>query len=309
MRAGALTTDRLDVAAWLGHPAAAKATGLELDPATGLPLDVREERAGRTTKADLTRWASRIGRGWDGEVRCRAALAVGAHHLAELRRDATRAPGEVLRLLDDPRDRLAWELWDAAATWTSSGREQARRRLTAVLTGVHPGQLHHQAVHKAAVFVAAVAAGKLRPNWWPRPAQLNEPLQWMEADLRAVREHVVPWALGLRDPLARLPVVSLDALEVASPCPRVWSQLAPTADPSVRRCDECALDVIDLSALARAEAEALLRASAGGRCVRFYRDGDGAVLTGDCLVGLRGRAAPRQAVMGLFLGDPQGGDD
>lgn len=69
-------------------------------------------------------------------------------------------------------------------------------------------------------------------------------------------------------------------------------------DPAgrVRACDQCQLQVHDLSALSRAEAEALLAAASGGRlCVRFYRRADGRVQTRDCAAGVEAlsRRVPR----------------
>ena len=58
-------------------------------------------------------------------------------------------------------------------------------------------------------------------------------------------------------------------------------------DDSVRFCDHCRLNVYNLSALTRVEAEALLASTEGKLCARLYRRSDGTVLTKDCPVGLR----------------------
>ncbi|MEZ5962544.1 MAG: hypothetical protein R3F56_01745 [Planctomycetota bacterium] len=77
-------------------------------------------------------------------------------------------------------------------------------------------------------------------------------------------------------------------LAVASPCPAEWNQM--TGDAKRRFCQQCQLHVHDLSAMTRAEAEAVLRDAGGARvCVRFFRRHDGTVLTRDCPVGLRQR--------------------
>src|SRR4051812_6201736 len=55
----------------------------------------------------------------------------------------------------------------------------------------------------------------------------------------------------------------------------------------VRHCDQCDLNVYNLSALTADEAEVLLVAHEGRRlCGAFYRREDGTVLTRDCPVGL-----------------------
>jgi hypothetical protein len=75
----------------------------------------------------------------------------------------------------------------------------------------------------------------------------------------------------------------------------------------VRFCGECRLNVYNLSAMTRPEAEALLRAKEGRLCVRFYVRRDGTALTQDCPRGLaalrRGtvRLAARLAAAAVFL--------
>jgi hypothetical protein len=101
----------------------------------------------------------------------------------------------------------------------------------------------------------------------------------------------------------------LDRVRIASPCPMEWG--AMKGDERVRHCDMCHLDVHNLSAMTRAEAEEFMewRASQDGRvCVGFYRRADGTILTQDCPVGLRAlrlRAARMvtraAAVLGLLV--------
>ncbi len=87
----------------------------------------------------------------------------------------------------------------------------------------------------------------------------------------------------------------LDRLTVASPCPASWDAMA--GDDRTRFCGECRLNVYNLSAMTRPEAEALLRAKEGRLCVRFYQRRDGTVLTQDCPRGLAavGRGTVRLA--------------
>ncbi|HSN26584.1 MAG TPA: hypothetical protein VLT45_09865, partial [Kofleriaceae bacterium] len=57
----------------------------------------------------------------------------------------------------------------------------------------------------------------------------------------------------------RLPV--LPNIRVASPCPADWN--AMVGDSRVRACATCNKNVFDLSAMTRADAEALIRATNG----------------------------------------------
>jgi hypothetical protein len=96
----------------------------------------------------------------------------------------------------------------------------------------------------------------------------------------------------------------LDRVGIASACTARWEDMAPTGDDHVRRCSMCSLDVHDLSAMGRAEAEALLAshltpggANQGRRlCGSLRRRADGTIIFGDCPVGLaRARAAARRS--------------
>jgi hypothetical protein len=53
----------------------------------------------------------------------------------------------------------------------------------------------------------------------------------------------------------------------------------------VRLCTVCGQNVYNLSAMSRAEAEALIRQKEGRPCVRFYQRSDGMVLTKNCPIG------------------------
>jgi len=55
----------------------------------------------------------------------------------------------------------------------------------------------------------------------------------------------------------------------------------------MRFCGQCSLNVYNLSAMTREAAESLIAANEGRLCVRFYRRGDGSIITQDCPVGLR----------------------
>jgi hypothetical protein len=60
-----------------------------------------------------------------------------------------------------------------------------------------------------------------------------------------------------------------------------------TGDNRVRHCQECKLNVYNLSEMTRSEAERLIAGREGRLCVRFYRRADGTILTRDCPWGFR----------------------
>jgi hypothetical protein len=109
-----------------------------------------------------------------------------------------------------------------------------------------------------------------------------------------------------------LPVL-LENLRVAAPCKADWDEMS--GDDRVRFCGGCEKNVYNLSAMTRADAEALVREREGRLCVRFYRRQDGTVLTADCPVGAQRRrvrqrlwasvcsvAASAALVLGLVTG-------
>ncbi|MHC5010884.1 MAG: hypothetical protein ACYTG6_08045 [Planctomycetota bacterium] len=72
----------------------------------------------------------------------------------------------------------------------------------------------------------------------------------------------------------------LDRIEVATPCSASWD--AMRGDDRVRFCGACRLNVYNLSAMDRKDAEALIRNAEGRVCARFFRRADGTVVTRDC---------------------------
>lgn len=78
----------------------------------------------------------------------------------------------------------------------------------------------------------------------------------------------------------RLPV--LPNIRVASPCRADWN--AMTGDSRVRACATCNRNVFDLSAMTRADAEALIRATNGDLCAQYWQRKDGTILLADCTV-------------------------
>ena len=81
------------------------------------------------------------------------------------------------------------------------------------------------------------------------------------------------------------PYEKLENMSIASPCSAKWSEMK--GDTKVRHCELCGLNVYNLSALRRPEAERLIQEREGRLCVRFHLRSDGTVLTADCPVGLR----------------------
>jgi hypothetical protein len=77
----------------------------------------------------------------------------------------------------------------------------------------------------------------------------------------------------------------LKHVRVAAPCPASWERML--GNDRVRFCDQCNLNVYNLSALTKRDAERLIMSTEGRLCVRFYRRADGTILTQNCPTGLR----------------------
>jgi hypothetical protein len=100
----------------------------------------------------------------------------------------------------------------------------------------------------------------------------------------------------------------LDRVRVAAPCKADWDQMI--GSDHVRFCGQCSLNVYNLSAMTRPDAESLIARTEGRLCARFYRRGDGSIITKDCPVGLRAirrrvsyvAKAISSMVLGLFAG-------
>lgn len=73
----------------------------------------------------------------------------------------------------------------------------------------------------------------------------------------------------------------LQNLTIPISCTESWDDMK--GSERVRHCALCRKDVYNLSAMPRPEAAALLAGNVDGNlCVRFYRRGDGTVVTNDC---------------------------
>jgi hypothetical protein len=77
----------------------------------------------------------------------------------------------------------------------------------------------------------------------------------------------------------------LNNVRVAAPCPADWDSMY--GNERVRFCEQCQLNVYNLSEMSRVEAEQLIGRADGRLCVRYYRRRDGSILTQNCPVGLR----------------------
>lgn len=89
---------------------------------------------------------------------------------------------------------------------------------------------------------------------------------------------------------------SLDLIQIASPCTANWD--AMKGDERMRHCEECQLNVFNISDMTRDEATAFLAERTGRTCVRMFKRADGTVITRDCPVGL---AALRARLVRLSL--------
>jgi hypothetical protein len=95
----------------------------------------------------------------------------------------------------------------------------------------------------------------------------------------------------------RLPVFA--EIRVASPCRADWSRMV--GDDRVRHCGDCKRYVYNLSAMTRAEAEALIGSLENAPCIRYYERADGTILFADCTVLRSQRRRGRLTVAGAAL--------
>lgn len=77
----------------------------------------------------------------------------------------------------------------------------------------------------------------------------------------------------------------LDDVMVAAPCTMGWESMQ--GDNRVRFCNQCQLNVYNLSGMSDEEAEDLLQVKGDSICISLYRRADGTILTENCPVGLK----------------------
>jgi len=119
----------------------------------------------------------------------------------------------------------------------------------------------------------------------------------LEAEVDAIRKQRDAAARLLEEARERAKLPVLDNLHVASPCSASWAQMP--GDERVRACGKCKQNVYNLSALTRAEAEALIAERNGRMCVRYYQRADGTILLADCTVGKRNKRVVRALAAGI----------
>lgn len=86
----------------------------------------------------------------------------------------------------------------------------------------------------------------------------------------------------------------LSYVRIAAPCRADWKRMP--GNERVRFCDQCSMNVYNLSNMTKKDAEALVLNTEGRLCVRYYHRADGSILTANCPVGLR---ALKRRVSGL----------
>ncbi|HEY9785679.1 MAG TPA: hypothetical protein V6D17_09780 [Candidatus Obscuribacterales bacterium] len=77
----------------------------------------------------------------------------------------------------------------------------------------------------------------------------------------------------------------LNSIQIAAPCSVDWNSMS--GDERIRFCQQCKLNVYNISEMSKKEAVELIRKSEGRTCIRMYKRCDGTVITDNCPVGLR----------------------
>lgn len=78
----------------------------------------------------------------------------------------------------------------------------------------------------------------------------------------------------------------LNRISIAAPCTASWEQMV--GDDRERFCNQCSLNVYDISSMSTLEAEEFLSLRKEGRvCIQFYKRIDGTILTDNCPKGLK----------------------
>jgi hypothetical protein len=118
----------------------------------------------------------------------------------------------------------------------------------------------------------------------------------LERELTDKTRELADAARVLEEARAKRRLPMLDNLRVATPCSASWDRMV--GDDRVRHCHDCNKNVFELSGMTRDEAEALLVATNGNVCVRYYQRADGTILTADCAVGVSKRRKRRLIAAG-----------
>ena len=89
----------------------------------------------------------------------------------------------------------------------------------------------------------------------------------------------------------------LDQIKVAAPCKASWEDMDGNAQ--VRHCNQCSLNVYNISEMTTQDATALIQEKEGKLCLRMYKRPDGTLINRDCPVGVGRRR--RMALIGAGL--------
>jgi hypothetical protein len=187
---------------------------------------------------------------------------------------------------------------------------RSEERIASNILADRPTRVEKAGSESARRVIAVDRVGTRRPAEPDRRALVNIEAGCGNFTPRAASKGMdqVP-TLSLGGAMTRWATDPLRRVRIASPCPADWD--AMYGDDRVRFCSKCELNVFNLSAMTRAEAERLVVNREGRLCVRFYRRGDGTILTRDCPVGLRAikRKAKRVVVAcaSLLVGTAVGG--
>ena len=76
----------------------------------------------------------------------------------------------------------------------------------------------------------------------------------------------------------------LSQVRIATPCSADWDKM--TGDDRMRHCEQCNLDVFNISQMTTDEATRLIQNRTGRLCIQMYKRRDGTVITKDCPKGL-----------------------
>jgi hypothetical protein len=100
-----------------------------------------------------------------------------------------------------------------------------------------------------------------------------------------------------REPGSERSLVNLDTIRAARSCDASWSQML--GNGRVRLCRNCGTKAFDLSAMMRADSEALLREH-GKEATPLYRRTDGILLSANCSFGPRARLRRTARLVVIF---------
>jgi len=92
---------------------------------------------------------------------------------------------------------------------------------------------------------------------------------------------------------------SLNNIKIAAPCTADWDGMI--GNDRVRFCGQCSLNVYNISAMSKRDAENLIAKIEGRLCVRYYQRKDGTILTDNCPIGLRAIRARIKRTAKAFL--------